>query len=192
MIKYALICQDIICAHEFEAWFSSSADFDTQAKAAQLICPECQSINVAKAIMAPNIKPSNSHKRHKLGDISPQNQAAQDDGPNLAASSSSSALPPQMIQAVKQIRAHLAENCYNVGDKFSDQARAMHYGEMPKRAIYGTARAQEIKSLCDDGIALSPLPDICVPKPSLSQDISPSDSVPNSAPNSGKAKPKVH
>ena len=140
MIKYTLICnQD----HEFEAWFSSMSDYDAQVDRGLIECPFCQSKNVEKAIMAPNI--STSRKKEAI---------AHQQAESLK----------MMNAAAAKIRKEIEDNCDYVGNKFADEARAIHYGEKEERAIYGKASAQEAAELHDEGVQIAPLPDILTPK----------------------------
>ncbi|MGJ8562700.1 MAG: DUF1178 family protein [Alphaproteobacteria bacterium] len=140
MIKYSLICGG---SHEFEAWFSGSADFDVQAKDGLLMCPMCGTSKVEKAIMAPNISTS----RTKDALVKKQAKAAK-----------------MMSAAAETIRREIETQCDNVGDKFAEEARAIHYGEKPERGIYGQASAREASELIDEGVKVAPLPDILTPK----------------------------
>ena len=136
MIRYALICD---AAHEFEAWFSSSADYDKQAEAGLVECPHCGSLEVRKAVMAPAV--STSRKQE--------------------ARAESEALK----QAASKVRAHIRKNFDYVGDDFAAEARAMHAGDKPERLIYGEASAEESRSLAEDGVPVAPLPAPFAPTP---------------------------
>jgi hypothetical protein len=61
-------------------------------------------------------------------------------------------------QAIAEIKKHVEENSHYVGKEFAKEARAMHLGDLPERPIYGEAKAEEAKSLIDDGIPVTPLP----------------------------------
>lgn len=126
MIKYELRCDR---DHSFEGWFGASTDYDEQAGSGLLVCPECGSASVEKAIMAPAVRRS-------------------DTSAAVAAA----------------IRTEIANNCDDVGDSFTDEARAMHTGEKPPRGIYGKATPQQAKEMADEGIPAVPLPDILDPK----------------------------
>ena len=145
MIKYNLICNR---DHEFEAWFSKMSDFDDQAAAGLVQCPYCQSVKVEKAIMAPNVSTS----RKKTAIVEKQKKAM-----------------TMMNKAAAKIRREIEEKCDYVGEKFADEARAMHYGEKPDRAIYGEANPKDAAQLADEGIGIAPLPDILAPKPKNKQ-----------------------
>ena len=142
MIKYDLICRH---EHSFEAWFSSSSDYDDQRKKRLVICPYCNSAKVEKAIMAPNV--STSRKKD-----------------NIAATQK--AAMAMMNKAASKIRKEIEDKCDYVADNFADEARAIHYGEKPERAIYGEATASEAADLKEEGVGIAPLPDILAPKPS--------------------------
>ena len=140
MIKYTLICDS---DHEFEVWFSKSSDFDEQAPKGLIECPFCGSVKVEKGIMAPNV--STSRKKDSIAEQ--QKQAMQ-----------------MMNKAAAKIRKEIEDNCDYVGGKFADEARAIHYGEKPERAIYGEASLKEAAALHDEGVDIAPLPDILSPK----------------------------
>jgi hypothetical protein len=140
VIKYNLICRH---DHDFEAWFSSSSDYDFQREKRLVQCPHCGSAKVEKAIMAPNISTS----RKKEAVASKQKEAM-----------------AMMNAAAQTIRKEIEEKCDYVGDKFADEARAMHYGEKEERAIYGEASGKDAKDLRDEGVGITPLPDVLMPK----------------------------
>jgi hypothetical protein len=154
MIRYALVCEQ---RHNFEAWFQSSADYEKQAKRALVSCPTCNSTKVEKAIMAPSI--SRTGKR--------------EDGPIVAnelpatpPASAEPAAPVAMLspqerevrKKLKELRDHLIKNADNVGKKFPEEARKMHYGEIEHRSIYGEASPRDAKELYEEGIDFHPLP----------------------------------
>ena len=71
--------------------------------------------------------------------------------------------------AADKIRKEIEKNCDYVGDKFADEARSIHYGEKPERAIYGEASPAEAAELKDEGVGIAPLPEILTPKPKSKQ-----------------------
>jgi hypothetical protein len=149
MIRYALICDK---KHEFEIWFGSSADYDKQRKRKLVTCPACHSTTVEKAIMAPAI--SRAGKRPASAPI------ARDAAPAAAAESVAMISPQeQEFRAkLKELRDHLVKNADNVGNKFPEEARKMHYGEIEHRSIYGEASPEEAKELHEEGIEFQPIP----------------------------------
>lgn len=152
MIKYALVCDN---AHEFESWFADSAAFDKQAKRKLVACPVCDSIKVEKAIMAPRIAP----KKGRMPIEMPAPAAA----PEAPASTPTpvAMVSPQEQEfraKLKELRDHLVKNAENVGAKFPEEARKMHYGETEHRSIYGVASPEEAKDMIEEGIECHPLP----------------------------------
>ena len=142
MIRYALNCDQ---GHEFESWFPSSSAYDKQAKRGLLSCPQCGSGKIDKAIMAPRLSGTN---RETLPEAAaPKNPVAM--------------LSPQEREIrtkLKELRDHLTKNADNVGQKFPEEARKMHYGEIEHRSIYGEASPEEAKGLAEEGIEFHPLP----------------------------------
>jgi hypothetical protein len=150
MIRYTLVCER---QHDFESWFANSAAYDKQAKRGLIACPVCGSNKVDKAIMAPRLGRSG-----KPIDVPPPAAPvpAAPDTPSPVAMMS-----PQEREfrgKLKELRDHLTKNAENVGRKFPEEARKMHYGEIDHRSIYGEASAQEAKDLHEEGIAFHPLP----------------------------------
>jgi hypothetical protein len=151
MIRYALACEK---RHEFEIWFKNSADYDRQRKRGLVTCPACGSAKVDKTIMAP-----------ALGRSSKVISAPQPAEPTTPADPNAKApvamMSPQeheVRKKLKELREHLIKNADNVGGKFPEEARKMHYGEIEHRSIYGEASPQDAKELHDEGIEFHPLP----------------------------------
>jgi len=154
MIRYSLDCRN---GHEFEAWFRSSADYDDQRQRGIVLCPTCGSPDVDKAIMAPNVfargqvgnQPGSSNNEQKRsGQPVPATNLTELNAP----------APVKMLDAMRQYRKLVTENADNVGDKFADEARKIHYQEAPARGIYGNATPEEVRELYDEGVEVSPLP----------------------------------
>jgi hypothetical protein len=153
VIRYNLVCDQ---RHEFESWFANSAAYDKQAKRGLVSCPLCGSVKVEKAIMAPRLA-----RTDKSGPIvAPAEEAA------LAPAPAEVPTPVAMIspqerefrKKLKELRDHLTANADNVGKKFPEVARKMHYGETEHRSIYGEASPQDAKDLHEEGIEFHPLP----------------------------------
>lgn len=131
MIRYTLKCdQD----HEFESWFASGAAFDALARGRHLACPVCGSGKVEKALMAPAVA------------------TAEDTARPLATPTDS------LAQKLAELRRHVEETSDYVGEDFVREARAMHLGDAPERAIWGEARPDEAKALLEEGVPVAPLP----------------------------------
>jgi hypothetical protein len=147
MIRYALVCG---CRHEFESWFSNSAAYDKQAARGLVTCPACGSANVEKAIMAPRLSGARKAKAAPEPVTTPP-----------APSSPVAMISPQESELrakLKELRDHLTKNADNVGKKFPEEARKMHYGEIEHRSIYGEASPEDVKTLHEEGIEFHPLP----------------------------------
>ena len=151
MIRYSLACER---GHEFESWFANSAAYDKQAKRGLVACPICGSTKVDKAIMAPRL--ARSDKPIDVPAAAPPPAPPASDAPSPVAM-----ISPQereMRTKLKELRDHLTKNSENVGRKFPEQARKMHYGEIEHKSIYGEASPQEAKDLHEEGIEFHPLP----------------------------------
>jgi hypothetical protein len=153
VIRYTLVCEH---RHDFESWFANSSAYDKQAKRGLVACPVCGSTKVEKAIMAPRLVRSDTPFDP------PRAQAEVPAAPPAAEASAQVAMiSPQEHEVrtkLKELRDHLTKNAENVGRKFPDQARKMHYGDIEHRSIYGEASPKEAKELHDEGIEFHPLP----------------------------------
>ena len=134
MIRFALICEH---EHEFEGWFRSNDDFDTQKKRGFVDCPTCGSHKVQKALMAPAVSTARKQEMIALAMGEAQKQA---------------------LAQLKAMAEKVRENADYVGDKFAEEARKIHFGESDPRGIYGEATLEEAKSLAEDGVEFMPIP----------------------------------
>ena len=153
MIRYALICQQ---GHQFESWFQDSAAYDKQAKRGLVSCPHCGSAKVEKAIMAPRL----SATAKKRGKTIEAPEATSAPAPASAPVAMISPQEQEIRAKLKELRDHLVKNADNVGAKFPEEARKMHYGETEHRSIYGVATPEEAKELSEEGIEFHPLPSL--------------------------------
>jgi hypothetical protein len=155
MIRYSLVCDR---KHDFEIWFKNSADYDKQAKRGLVSCPACGSGKVEKALMAPSLA-GTKKRRSALRSI--EAPAAAEPAPVPETTSPVAMMTPQEKEfrsKLKELRDHLTKNADNVGRKFPEEARKMHYGEIEHRSIYGEASPQDAKELHEEGIEFHPLP----------------------------------
>jgi len=150
MIRYTLVCDK---AHEFESWFADSAAYDKQAKRKLIACPQCGSTSVEKAIMAPRLSSATKAKGEREAPPPPAAPA-----PDKAPVAMLSPHERELRSKLKELRDHLTKNAENVGTKFPEQARKMHYGETEHRSIYGEASPEDAKELAEEGIEFHPLP----------------------------------
>ena len=134
MIRFSLICEN---EHEFEGWFRSNDDFDTQKKRGFVDCPSCGSHKVEKALMAPAVSTARKQETIALAMGEAQKQA---------------------LAQLKAMAEKVRENADYVGDKFAEEARKIHYEETEKRGIYGETTPQDAEELIDEGIEIHPLP----------------------------------
>lgn len=148
MIKYDLRCEQ---GHAFESWFQSSTAYDSQRKRKLISCPSCGSMKIEKAIMAPRLAGTK-----KRGRVEAPSEAASVEAPTPSSLVMTQEL--ELRAKLKELRDHVMKNADNVGERFPNEARKMHYGDIEHRPIYGEASADEAKSLIEEGIEVMPLP----------------------------------
>ncbi len=158
MIRYALCCAK---GHDFDSWFPDSAAFDKQAKRGLVTCPHCGSAKVEKAIMAPRL--NGARKRKAAGEsreieMSAPAAVTQEKTTEKAPVAMISPVEQEFRAKLRELRDHLIKNSDNVGQKFPDEARKMHYGEIEHRSIHGVASPDEAKELAEEGIEFLPVP----------------------------------
>jgi len=137
MICFSLICEN---EHHFDSWFASGSAFETLRKAGHLSCAECGSGTVRKSIMAPRISKGDVVAPKPVTDA-PLSKPASD-----------------KEKALKELRTKIEANSEDVGMSFAKEARAIHEGTAPERAIIGEAKPADAISLIKDGIGVMPLP----------------------------------
>ena len=155
MIRYALICEK---GHEFESWFQDSTAYDKQAKHGLVSCAQCGSVKVEKAIMAPRLSTTAKKQRTPIEAPAPAAEAAAPVPVPVAPVAMISPQEQEFRSKLKELHDHLTKNADNVGAKFPEEARKMHYGEIKHRSIYGEASAEDAKALHEEGIEFHPLP----------------------------------
>ena len=154
MILYALQCER---GHAFESWFQSSSAYDSQVKRKLVTCPACGSAKVEKAIMAPQIVSRKSRTSPEHASVEPV--AAVPAEPAAPASTPLLMAKERELRAkLKELREHIVKNADNVGERFSNEARKMHYGDIEHRPIYGEASPDEARALIEEGVEVTPLP----------------------------------
>jgi hypothetical protein len=112
-------------------------------------CPVCGSDRVAKALMAPALAKGGA------ADSVPSPPVAGPPTPEVALVS---AEHQRLRKMLAELRAELIKDAVDVGDRFPEEARRIHYGEAEKASIYGRASLEEARLLADEGIAFQPLP----------------------------------
>jgi hypothetical protein len=150
MIHYNLRCER---GHAFESWFQSSAAYEQQEKRKLVNCPVCGSAKVERGIMAPQIV---SKKGRDI--VEPAPAAA------MPATTTPASAPLVMAQErevrakLRELRDHILSSSDNVGERFPNEARKMHYGDIEHRPIYGEASPDEARALMEEGVEVSTLP----------------------------------
>ena len=141
---------DLQCEHqhEFEGWFGSEEDFQTQLSRQLVSCPMCASHVVSKRLSAPRLNLSGSREPQQV----PATAPADDKLPATNAS------PAQLQAAWLQMVRHVMDNTVDVGDQFAQEARKIHYGETEQKQIRGQVTVQESQELIEEGIPIMPLP----------------------------------
>lgn len=134
MIVFNLHCSE---DHPFEGWFPDTRAFESQRRARKIACPVCGDTKVRKALSAPNVatgeRREQARKRLAL--------EARERGEALAA-----------------VHRHIADTCEDVGPRFAEEARKIHYGETEARGIYGEATKDEAVELHDEGVPFAAIP----------------------------------
>ena len=136
MILFDLDCEN---KHQFEAWFPSSIQYDEQRKKKLINCPFCNSSNIKKALMAPNLNVISKGKDSK--DVILQNKNKK-----------------SLEVNIKKIKKLIEKNTEDVGKNFAEEARKIHYGEKDSRSIRGETTKKEAKDLLEEGIPCVGMP----------------------------------
>ena len=138
---------DLQCdaSHVFEGWFASEQDYAAQLERGLLECPLCASKKVHKRLSAPRLN---------LGATEPAPVAPAAPTQDVVAGHSAQALQAAFLQLARRIVAQTED----VGERFADEARKIHYGESEERGIRGRASREETEALMEEGIAVMPLP----------------------------------
>jgi hypothetical protein len=173
---------DLRCAgdHRFEGWFGSDADYESQHAKRMIGCPMCGSVEIDKLPSAPRLNLSGATApvararearegrdgRENERAAAEKREQAQDEGRGSAAGSGhgvpAKTLPPEAMHELQrqfmQAARELIANTENVGDRFAEEARKIHYDEAPARGIRGVASAEETRELIEEGIEVMALP----------------------------------
>jgi hypothetical protein len=143
-----MIVFDLRCGgrgHVFEGWFASTDAYEAQRAAGLLACPLCGSVDIAKAPMAPALGPR-------------QDASTAATSPTSGLFSGAPEEVKAMLAAAAEVQKALLSGSEAVGERFADEARAIHLGEAERRAIHGQATRDEAAGLVEDGIPIAPLP----------------------------------
>ena len=130
MIVFNLICTE--CDYPFEGWFDNTLAFNNKKKNKLINCPNCESSNIKKTLVAPNISKKSNSKKIKN--------------------------KKTLASNINKIKKIVEENFDYVGEKFTEEAKKIKYGESNDRPIYGEATVEQTKELIDEDISITPLP----------------------------------
>ena len=136
MIRFNLKCD---AWHGFDSWFQNADAFSALGSAGQLACPICGSPTVKKDLMAPAVRPA------RKADTSAAAKPLSEPGSELEV-------------AIAAMKKQIEENSEYVGMNFAAEARRIHTGDAPERAIHGEARPDEARQMIEDGLPVAPLP----------------------------------
>ena len=130
MIIFNLECK--LCGVKFEGWFEDTAEFEKQKKQKLINCPSCNSSSITKALMTPNVSKKSNSKDKKI--------------------------KKTIATSISKYKKIIEKNFDYLGDKFTEEAKKIKYGETKERAIYGEASIEQTKELMDEDIDVLPLP----------------------------------
>ncbi|MFC0402104.1 DUF1178 family protein [Paraburkholderia rhizosphaerae] len=132
---------DLQCphGHRFEGWFASADDFESQAKRQLVECPICGAKEVSRLPSAPRLNLSGANDAQSSSD---------------AGASQAREWQARAMHALREV----LEKTENVGDRFAEEARRIHYNEAPARNIRGVTTPEDAKALVEEGIDVMPLP----------------------------------
>ncbi|MDA0229833.1 MAG: DUF1178 family protein [Proteobacteria bacterium] len=153
-----MIVFDVKCAqeHVFEAWFADSDTSTRQISGGKVACPICGDHKVAKAPMAPNIPAGTGRGRGRGGE--PVHAKTANAAPGAAMAPPTPEQMGEAIKTLRKMREVVEKNFDNVGERFPEEARKIHHGEVEKRNIYGDASREEAQELQEEGIEISQMP----------------------------------
>ncbi len=140
MIVFNLTCPN---NHNFEGWFSSAEDYNKQNDKNQISCPQCASKCIEKRISAPYVNTKN---------LQTQKKKKTSVNPNLSTK--------DLNTIRNEIIDHVLKSTEDVGDRFPEEARRIHYEEAPARFIRGHASETDVQDLQEEGIDVVPVPGI--------------------------------
>jgi len=149
------------CSHQhaFEGWFASEDDFQGQLARGLVSCPLCADPAVRKMPSAPrlNLGAAAGEPAAALSSRELSVPAAAPAGSAVHEALAGAGSPAVQAEFLKALR-HVIANTEDVGTKFADEARAMHYGDAEQRSIRGQASRAEAVELLEEGIDVVPLP----------------------------------
>ena len=131
MIVFNLTCK--VCSSQFEGWFENANEFESQKRKKIINCPSCNSTSIIKYLAAPNLPAKNNSKN------------------NIE-------IKKAVSNNIKKYKKIVEKNFEYVGDKFTEEAKKMKYGEKEEKPIYGEATIEQTRELAEEEINVVPLP----------------------------------
>lgn len=154
MISYQLVCDR---GDRFDAWFRSSAAYEVEATAHRVQCPDCGSTIISKALMSPAVRSTGRRRGVEPVEVtSVAPPAAKSDAVRFAAGPDP--VLAEAMDLMRRITRHVREHADDVGPRFADEARKIHYKEAPPRSIVGQTTSVEARELLEEGIDFHQLP----------------------------------
>ncbi len=158
---------DLQCSsqHVFEGWFGSEDDFQSQLGRGLVLCPMCGDAAITKRLSAPrlNFGAVDTGRRDDAAAKADEQAASTQAGaapsgvnPSAQALVANAPLPQEMMSAWMEMAKRMIANTADVGDKFAEEARKIHYGEVEERGIRGRATRDETEALLEEGINVMP------------------------------------
>ncbi len=147
---------DLCCTnqHRFEGWFKSDADFESQSSGGLIVCPLCEVTGVTRVPSAPRLNLSGAAAPASLADGATSAAGTARPMPFHGAAVAAGRLQAAWMAALREVMARTED----VGERFAEEARKMHYDEAPARDIRGVASREQMRELLDEGIEVMPLP----------------------------------
>jgi hypothetical protein len=156
-IGACVIVFELLCSkrHRFEGWFASAEAFDRQSALGQVACPVCASADVRRV---PSAKVTRPRAKQPPANAVPGTKAPPQPGGQAASVAAPADSAAAKSMALAAFIDHVLANSEDVGARFAEEARKIHYGEVAKRSIRGQASREETEELLDEGIPVVPLP----------------------------------
>ncbi|HUO54211.1 MAG TPA: DUF1178 family protein [Rhodoblastus sp.] len=154
MIRFSLVCDN---GHEFESWFASNESYDFQIENSLVACPNCNSSDVGKAVMAPAVARKNRSSVQSVAESAHQDGARKEPPPkqNVALLGEKD---HELRALARELHAKIVAATVDVGAEFPQEARKIQDGAAPERPIRGQASLEEARALLDDGVSILPMP----------------------------------
>ena len=165
-----MIVFNLSCAadHRFEGWFASGEEFDAQRGRGLLSCPMCGSSDVSKQLSAPRLNlHAQADDRHQAHAHAKPAKEGKGGGKQVTPGQPVAMLSAQQEQLLRELVRQVVENTEDVGERFVEEARRMHYKETEARSIRGVATREDAEALAEEGIEVAQLPVTIVDKSRL-------------------------